>query len=695
MNLCHASEGKPPIPRDKFHSWVLLFWVWVTCLGSPASAGYLPMIPTLQPYQVISPGGVWRLDVKPSRRDGAGPALTTLTRVSNQEVIWKRMLPYTFWQSCVDDNGVVGGFAYTQGMKLFMGADHEPGEFVVAFMDIGGTTFHEERTRRTGGFMDLSYPYANRLHLDAENHRMLIVMHNGQIRIHGMRDGGLLSAFQPEREGAAFGYTWPDEIRFVSGTDLILLESHGAWGNSDETTSSSCVQLIDANGRMVWAASHRKVYGPEKKWPYPRYVILDPAVALPEEDEADPFHDKAPEDPFATEDPGANSDKAPELAGPPAPTAIATFAIYFGDTEEKAVFRVLDASVNHGLSDYRVAEVSREKHTLPAQEQKMDEDAELPTDVPKAVAKQLGKFALKKADGSPLTGISAVAIGPEEKIHAMEEGTGQVHVFDRNGTYLHLCDPGKQYVVETNQFSASLAVDDKGEVFVKISGKVEPADKPEDRLAGHYLRFSATGRLHEETLAPPSPECSGNLSTQPLSQHLIFRGFGKEVAIHRRDPHGSLVTTLTHRADGQWLDYIQDVAVAADGSLAVRDRTRGNEFGGFTTSVPVLPSQLPTENVSLYAADGTPLRTLDFTRYAALTRIAYDGKRIVATAEFDRSHPVLYVFAVDGTAVGSVEIAELTGKEHVSLLAFMVANGKEIAVVDQVSGMAFRYAMPE
>ena len=81
------------------------------------------MVPILQPYQVVSPDGTWVLDVKPGNREAAGPGATTLTHTKTGQIAWKRMLPYTFWQCCVNNDGVVGGYAYTKGV---MGENDRP-----------------------------------------------------------------------------------------------------------------------------------------------------------------------------------------------------------------------------------------------------------------------------------------------------------------------------------------------------------------------------------------------------------------------------------------------------------------------------------------------------------------------------------------------------------------------------------------
>ena len=59
--------------------------------------------------------------------------------------------------------------------------------------------------------------------------------------------------------------------------------------------------------------------------------------------------------------------------------------------------------------------------------------------------------------------------------------------------------------------------------------------------------------------SPPSNKVSSNIVAQPQANNLIFYGYADEVAVNSRDTYGSRVATLTHRADGQWLEYIQDV----------------------------------------------------------------------------------------------------------------------------------------
>ena len=63
-------------------------------------------------------------------------------------------------------------------------------------------------------------------------------------------------------------------------------------------------------------------------------------------------------------------------------------------------------------------------------------------------ARKLAGFQLKRADGSPLTDIVAIALGPEDMIHVLDKDKSLIHVFDQDGKFLHVCDPGKQPTIE-------------------------------------------------------------------------------------------------------------------------------------------------------------------------------------------------------------------------------------------------------
>jgi hypothetical protein len=622
------------------------------------------MLPTLQPYEVVSPEGRWRLEVKPGERNGSGPAMTSLINAGTGEIVWKQMLPYTFWQCCVNEEGIVAGYGYTKGPMGESDETKEAGQFIVSFLDLRGLSMHEERTDHTPAWAGIYLPelWASRLYLDRSNDRMILVMSNGLFRCYDMRNGILARAFCPEAKGDASGYQWPDAVRFFRDSDLILLESNSARGDGVRATWTSCLQVVDAGGRTVWAASHQKTLSCDYEGPNLEFRILETEGAF----DRDPFG----------EDPKAG-----------------VFRVYLGNTAEKVTFQILDSSGNDEQPSYRIVERAREKWTFPKQPEDDGEDIP-PAHFPSLKATKLAGFQLKRKDGSLLSGIAAVALGPENRIHVLDRENGQIQVFDQAGEFLHSCDPGKDDTLEKNSYSASIAVDESGEVFAKISGSYAVEEGEKDLYAGHFLRFSSEGVLREKPLKPPSDELAGKIAIQPKSNHLIFYGSGAEVAVIRRDENGSQAAKLTRRFDGHWLEYIQDVACAPNGMIAVRDTSAGDTFGGFTTPFSRLHSHRPAETITLYHTEGDPIRIIDFSRFAGLSQIDFDGKHIVATFPYDPPTPLVYLFDAEGEPIGAIRIAELADQEAVNLRAFIVAGGDEILAIDLRSGITFRFKIP-
>lgn len=647
---------------------VFIFTFLLTCI--PLWASSPPMISIIQPYQVTSPNGKWIFDVKPSNRKAVGPAATTLTNVETGEIAWKRTLPYTFWQCCVNDRGVVGGFAYTKGVNGDY-SSQDTGDFLVAFLDSEGVKMHEERSKRgpyfpsPNGFSDV---VAHRLLLDAANDRMILQVRRGVIRCYNMQNGELQAAFLPEAKGDASGYAWPDEIRFIPRSNLILLQSNFSGGGGTKMTTKSCIQIIDEMGRTLWASSQNRTYKDDQYGAFQEFRILE-----------------------VGELPGGGFDGDPfaESTEPAEPTKIGYFKVYFGNTREKVVFHILDTGGSDGLPCYQFVEVSRKKWTLP-KEFSADDEPPPPAKFPVMAAKKLASFQLKRADGSSLTDIVTSVLGPDEKIHVLDSAKGLIHVYDREGKFLHVCDPGKKHILEKSHFSNSITVNEKGVVIARISDAWVKNEEEKDPIAGYFLQFSPDGALAGKPLAPPWEIYSCNVTFQPKANHLVYYGGEDDVvAVTRLDEYGSRVATIAHRPDGQWFEYIEEVVCAPNGMIAVHDSSLGTN-----TPCPRMPSKLPAETINLYTSDGEPIRTIDFSPYHGLTNFAFDGNLIAATFPWEPPTPLVYIFDAEGKPKGAIRIADLANKENVDLKPFFVSGGKEILAVDQASGQVFRYAIP-
>ena len=132
-----------------------LLAILLLVVPSFSQAGYPPYVPMLQPYRITSPNGTYLFEVKPSNPDGTGPCMVALTIKDTKECVWKRKLPFTFWQACVADDGVVLGFGYNAGpLGNSIPESGICSNFIVRIFDEKGNSVYEEalaKPLRVGG----------------------------------------------------------------------------------------------------------------------------------------------------------------------------------------------------------------------------------------------------------------------------------------------------------------------------------------------------------------------------------------------------------------------------------------------------------------------------------------------------------------------------------------------------------------
>jgi hypothetical protein len=595
---------------------------------SLAAASSPPPVADLQPYRILSPAGTRVLEVQPSSRHGAGPSHATLEDTVTGEIIWKRKLPYTFWQACVNDDGIVGGFGYTTGPTGGTTWGGDPGDLFVRILDAEGISMHEEVTRRRAAFMYMPAPSAEALAYDRENDRMVILMGNHSFRSYHLAKGTLLNAVHMSCEGLPERNYALSNFHAVPHTSLLLLELvHQRTEENGAEVPGSLFALMDISGDLVWTVNHEWTL-PEDWEEYSGCRVLrvgdveSPAV------EADPFDS----DPFAPgheveeleeiEDPFAPGKLADDT--PPEPSPVTSFELYLdgNDHGERVTFGVFKVGEDdsHG---WRVAEAKREQWSLP-------EDNHVPETIPRIEAEMLGGFRLLAPGNKPLSRLRAAALGPNGQIYAFELDTGIVHVFDRTGKPLHRCRPARDDQVEKyGCYGPPFTVSDAGEVFVQLEHMIrdEEGNYSRSPKAGHALHFSPDGLRQDKTLFLNRDACSQAWIAQPGGTNILVNGGPGDVELVARDPYRTRVASLTRRPDGNWLVDIADIAFAPDGSLAIRTSTASEE--DYPTAFPVPPGFRPSEAISIYNRNGEPIRTIDFTDGASFNRIAFDGTRVV------------------------------------------------------------------
>lgn len=174
---------------------------------------------------------------------------------------------------------------------------------------------------------------------------------------------------------------------------------------------------------------------------------------------------------------------------------------------------------------------------------------------------------------------SLVALGLEDRIHAVRMDTGKLAVFTRHGGFLHACralssSPGR---------ADSLSVSATGEVLLD-SRRYSASGTP--RGATHF-------RARKMRHAPASG---------------LLWGLGeREILQAERD--GTVVQRIQRAPDGSWLPYLTALEVAPDGSLAAY------------THIEHAPSFF------LYDARGMPVRSVPTPRSSS--DFAFDGRHLV------------------------------------------------------------------
>jgi len=106
------------------------------------------------------------------------------------------------------------------------------------------------------------------------------------------------------------------------------------------------------------------------------------------------------------------------------------------------------------------------------------------------------------------------------------------------------------------------------------------------------------------------------------------------------DAAGKALLTIERRPDGNWLDIVERICIAPDGSVAVASRASSITWRGEGAG----------SSLSTYSASGDPVRSLPIPYIKRLHGLAYDGKRIVVTGEAGG-----FVFDSEGQAISRFE----------------------------------------
>ncbi|MCP4196971.1 MAG: hypothetical protein GY762_07440 [Proteobacteria bacterium] len=215
----------------------------------------------VQVREYSSPSGDYVLRVDPEARNGMHGAEYVMRR--RDRVVWEKALSRTLWNAVVSDDGIVGGYGYSE----LGSSDDSVGSFHVLVIGQHGELLANDRTQRTLShhMHTASDPKAESLILNRDLDRMFIRMKRdlnsskSPLWVYQLSTGKRLVDWLPERpfeieEGKELLY--PGEIKPLIGAELMLVHWwHVAMGKPSEgpTREHSTFTLVDGAGSTQWS----------------------------------------------------------------------------------------------------------------------------------------------------------------------------------------------------------------------------------------------------------------------------------------------------------------------------------------------------------------------------------------------------------------------------------------------------------
>ena len=195
--------------------------------------------PVLNPKTYTSASGEYRLEVDPSTIYGQGKGRHVLIRGDKE--VWARTLPFTLWDAAVTDDGVVAGYAYTNGPHDLVpeegrGNLHKsawPGYFHTVIIEPSGELRLNQRTKRERcRFIDCdeAFPLVAGMFIDPGNDRFVLRMADPDLnrqqekwKVLRLSDGKLLKSLRPKESVPGAADTWHIfDARPIGKTPLVL-----------------------------------------------------------------------------------------------------------------------------------------------------------------------------------------------------------------------------------------------------------------------------------------------------------------------------------------------------------------------------------------------------------------------------------------------------------------------------------------
>jgi hypothetical protein len=223
---------------------------------------------------------------------------------------------------------------------------------------------------------------------------------------------------------------------------------------------------------------------------------------------------------------------------------------------------------------------------------------------------KVDKIVGPKPDTESLGEIAALTVGVDQTIYAVDDRTGAVHVFDKDGQRLRVLKPAVGDYTGT-PYDPSLTVMEDGDVYVARKGT---GDESLD-----FLHYGPDGRRIGVVSLSLDDEVSQDWYAQPGGNSRLIVGYENA---YRVDGKGAVLRKLERGADGQWLDKPSLTSVASNGGFAI--------VSGGPSARQLGNADSPPARVSLFSAHGDVRETWDAPEGLSFRSgaIAYDSQRL-------------------------------------------------------------------
>ena len=245
----------------------------VGCIAAGAGA-HAAVAQDLEPKVYKSRSGDYVLTVDPEERKGAGQGRYTMRH--GAATAWSAELPFTLWDAVVADDGVVGGYAYTDGYE------RDDGEFVVAIIDAAGRIRASERAPRSpSNFLHTDGdPKATGLLLDEAHDRFVVRVANPNVNVcceswwtYRLHYGALLAKPKPTDGEGEKHLVDVRAAQPIAGKPRTLVQwMRSACCNTGSNDFGTVFALVDRDAKPVWKLALPRDYVEAERDPQDRVM---------------------------------------------------------------------------------------------------------------------------------------------------------------------------------------------------------------------------------------------------------------------------------------------------------------------------------------------------------------------------------------------------------------------------------------